>query len=66
MHLRFLADSGLQGTCSPCHPILIDRPSFASEYKGFGRWMQQQLQFESDELKWGWEVDEAAAEPSKE
>ncbi|GAX73701.1 hypothetical protein CEUSTIGMA_g1153.t1 [Chlamydomonas eustigma] len=63
MHLRFLADSHLQDSCSPCHPILMDRPSFASEYAGFGRWMRQQLKAESNDELWAFgfeEVVEAA------
>lgn len=43
-HLEFLAESGLQHTCGPCHPILCDRPSFAAEYSGFGRWLAQRRQ----------------------
>ena len=43
-HLEFLAAAGLQSTCGPCHPILCDRPSFAAEYAGFGRWLLQRRQ----------------------
>ena len=43
-HLEFLQSAGLQGSCGPCHPILQDRPNFAAEYAGFGRWLLQRRQ----------------------